>query len=409
MQKFKSRHRHSLPFGLLLAVVGALLLPAALSMAQSPLANSSWTGNTNTTWSTATNWTAGVPLDADIAFFDSNFTTTNQPNLTANAEIGQVNMTSTVTRNVTITGAELRINGVAGTGIQLDNSAFTLTIDANVRVDAAQTWTNNSTLAGNPLTVSGNVNLNNQALTIDGSGNTLISGVIASGGGSIIHNSTGTTTFSGTNTYDGGTTVNAGTLLITGNSGGADGLVTVNSGGTLGGNNIAGGNNGITVNSGGNLAPGNGGNTTAILTSQGALTLQAGSNFRIDINGTTPGSGHDQFVAQNDVTINSGNLLVHVGTPVSVGQMFTILNKTSGGAIVGTFAGIPQGGTVVGDDGTIFSVTYVGGAGSNDVVLTALTPEPSTWMGGALAIAGLAFTQRRRLRKLMARRCPVSS
>ena len=44
-------------------------------------------------------------------------------------------------------------------------------------------------------------------------------------------------------------------------------------------------------------------------------------------------------------------------------------------------------------------------ADGNDIVLTVVAapvPEPSTWMGGALAIAGLAFTQRRRLRKLIA-------
>ncbi len=64
----------------------------------------------------------------------------------------------------------------------------------------------------------------------------------------------------------------------------------------------------------------------------------------------------------------------------------------------------------MGNNGTVFSVSYTGGNG-NDIVLTvtAAAPEPSTWMGGALAIAGLAFTQRRRLRKLMARRCAVGS
>ena len=31
-------------------------------------------------------------------------------------------------------------------------------------------------------------------------------------------------------------------------------------------------------------------------------------------------------------------------------------------------------------------------------------PEPSTWIGGALAIAAVAFTQRRRLRNVIPRR-----
>jgi hypothetical protein len=131
------------------------------------------------------------------------------------------------------------------------------------------------------------------------------------------------------------------------------------------------------------------------------------SNFRVDINGTTLGTGYDQVhVATGGVTFTGSNtnLVVTVGTILSVGQMFTILDKTAAGAISGTFAGIPQGGTVVGSDGTVFTVSYTGGDG-NDIVLTvtaAPVPEPSTWMGGALAIAGLAFTQRRRLRKSIA-------
>ena len=60
---------------------------------------------------------------------------------------------------------------------------------------------------------------------------------------------------------------------------------------------------------------------------------------------------------------------------------------------------------MTGSDGSVFAINYTGGDG-NDIVLTVIqasaVPEPGTWMGGALAIAGLAFTQRRRLRKLMA-------
>ena len=67
-----------------------------------------------------------------------------------------------------------------------------------------------------------------------------------------------------------------------------------------------------------------------------------------------------------------------------------ILNKVSGGDITGIFAGIPQGGTVVGSDGTVFSVNYNGGDG-NDIVLTVVAapvPEPSTWMAVRLRLLG---------------------
>jgi hypothetical protein len=96
--------------------------------------------------------------------------------------------------------------------------------------------------------------------------------------------------------------------------------------------------------------------------------------------------------------------VVTVGTTLSVGQTFLIGVRAAAGPITGTFAGIPQGGTVTGSDGTVFLVNYSGGPDANDIVLTVLAPvpEPSTWVGGVLAIAGLGFTQRRRLRKLIA-------
>ena len=124
----------------------------------------------------------------------------------------------------------------------------------------------------------------------------------------------------------------------------------------------------MVVNSGGNLAPGSGGNTTGILRSVDGLTLNAGSNFRIDINGTSVGTGYDQFVSGTvgAVAITGSNLAIHVGGTIMIGDTFLILDKTSSGAITGQFA---QGTQVIADNGDIFSINYTGGSG-NDVVLT---------------------------------------
>ena len=88
-------------------------------------------------------------------------------------------MATGVAQNVTISASAaniLTIEGVGtGTGILIDNaSAFTLTITARVGVDASQAWTNNS---GNLFTVSGaTVSLGeDNTLTVNGTGNTLIS------------------------------------------------------------------------------------------------------------------------------------------------------------------------------------------------------------------------------------------
>jgi len=399
-----------LPFGLFLAVMAALLLTTAVA----PRANAevdasaSWTGGNSSLWSNPLNWTlGGPPTGAQTANFDANFTSANQPNITAATSVGALHVAADVTQNVTISASLaniLTIDGVGagGTGVLIDNgAAFTLTIDCRVALGAPQTWTNNS---GNLFTVSGATLAlgGSDTLTVNGTGDTLISAVTSGGMNSdVIKDGTGTLTLTALNTYDGDTIVNGGTLLVNGSITGM-GDATVSNGGTLGGTGLI--NSAVTVNAGGTLAPGNGGNTTGILTT-GALTLAPISNFQVDINGTAPGTGHDQITATGTVTITGSNLVVTVGTTLALGQTFTILNKVAAGAITGTFAGIPQGGTVTGSNGTVFQVSYTGGNG-NDVVLTvvqaAAVPEPSTWIGGTLAIAGLAFTQRRRLRKLIA-------
>ena len=408
MRKFKRRQRRSLPFGLFLAAVGALLLPAALA----PRANAadfSWRGIQGSQFSLPNNWTpgGGPPGPGDTALFNIVFT--NQPNLTVGQTVGTLHMTDGVVQNVTISGTggatlSLSALSILGTGILVDNTnAFTLTITAAVGVNNSQAWTNNS---GNLFTVSGNVGLGGNALTVNGTGNTLISGAIIGAGGSLTKLDSGTLTLTGTNLYTGGTAVNGGTLLVNNTSGSGTGTGAVGvtgSGTTLGGTGVISGP--VIVAGGANIAPGNGGNNTAILQT-GALTLSPTANFRVDINGTTAGSGYDRIqVNTGAVVILGSNLVVTVGTTLSLGQTFTILNKVPAGAIIGTFAGIPQGGTVTGSNGTVFSVSYIGGEGSNDIVLTVIqapVPEPSTWVGGAFAIAGLAFTQRRRLRKLVA-------
>ena len=404
MRKFKRCGLRSLSFGLFLAVVGALLLLVALApRANAEVdANFSWTGATNIIWSTSTNWSpAGPPGAADTALFNSAFS--NQPTVTTPTTVGTLWMTTGVAQNVVITGSVplfISGQGILGTGILVDNpNAFTLTIAANLSITNSQAWTNNS---GNLLTVNGAVDLGGNALTVNGTGDTLISRPV-SGTGSVsdfIKNGSGTLTLTGPNTYSGGTAVTGGTLLVNNaaGSGTGTGAVTVTgSGTTLGGTGIISGP--VTVNAGANIAPGNGGNNTGILTT-GALTLAATSNFRIDIN--SPIIGNDLLNVATGVTITGSNLVVTVGTTLSVGQMFLILNKASFGPITGTFTGVPQGGTVTGSDGTVFQVSYTGFTG-NDIVLTVVqsaVPEPSTWIGGALAFAGLAFTQRRRLRKV---------
>src|SRR5687768_132773 len=168
-------------FALAAPSVARLLYALILLVAPQQLfaTDRAWNGG-STVWGTAANWSGGlVPGATDNAVFNSTFL--NQPTLGSNATVGGLWMTGSVGQNVTIGGTFAltlngnTINGTAGRGILVDNAnAFTLTINAPITLAAAQSWVNNS---ANVLTI-GAVNLTNRALTVTGSGNTTISGIV---------------------------------------------------------------------------------------------------------------------------------------------------------------------------------------------------------------------------------------
>jgi len=137
----------------------------------------------------------------------------------------------------------------------------------------------------------------------------------------------GTLTLAATNTYTGATAVSAGTLLVNGSI--AASAATVTSGATLGGAGTAGA---VTINSGGTLAPGTsvGTFTAANTTLTGTLIIEIAS-----------AASADRLNASGTVAL-SGPLTITAPVGLPAGTAFTILNKTSAGAISGTFTGKPQ-------------------------------------------------------------------
>jgi len=174
-------------------------------------------------------------------------------------------------------------------------------------------------------------------------------------------NGAGTLTLSGTNTYGGVTTVNGGRLIVDGS---IVTPVTVNSGGTLGGAGTI--SNTVTVNSGGTLSPGS---STAILNT-GSVSLSAASTLNIEINGTTAGTQYDQVNVTGGVNLGNATLNVVLGFTPSAGQTFTIIANDRADAVVGTFAGLPEGSIFTAGAGH-FRISYAGGT-NNDVTLTAI-------------------------------------
>jgi len=153
----------------------------------------------------------------------------------------------------------------------------------------------------------------------------------------------------------------SGGTFFTGSGNGIVGPVTVASGATLGGTGLTGA---VTVQSGGHIAPGT---SPGILNSDG-VSFASGSNFDVEIDGTTVGTQYDQLNVTGTVSLGNATLNVTLGFTPSNGDSFTIINNDGSDAVTGTFNGLAEGASFM-VSGMNFVISYAGGSG-NDVVLT---------------------------------------
>ena len=164
-----------------------------------------------TTWSNAANWTpsGGPPGAGDEAVF--NTTTTNQPSLTANASIGEVDFNAS---GWTIGGTStLTINSISGIGILDAAGSGTDTISDKISIAAAQAW---DVGTGATLTISGAIS-GSSPLTLGDTSGTY----------------GGTVNLTAANTFTGALTVDSGTLQL-----GGSGSINTASSLTLSGGNL---------------------------------------------------------------------------------------------------------------------------------------------------------------------------
>ncbi len=177
-------------------------------------------GGTDGNWNTAANWNGASP--------------TNGQSLVFQGALHQANTNNLLTR----VGQAVFANG----GFALAGNSVSL-LWGLINQTGNNTWAISSTLSApqsfvssnGTLTVGGTVATGGFNLTLDGAGNSALSGVV-SGTGGLVKNGSGTSTVSVQQTYTGGTIINSGILNLSGGggSGGAiRGTATVNSGGTL--------------------------------------------------------------------------------------------------------------------------------------------------------------------------------
>ena len=197
---------------------------------------------------------------------------------------------------------------------------------------------------------------------------------------------------------------------------GKAGNVYLAKGATL--NGVDGQINGLFAIAGSTLAPGH---SPGCITSIADVTIFG--TYLADIGGTTPCSGYDQMKVTGKVTLSdttgtdAGTLQTNLfnGYAPKVGESYTIIENDGTDVVVGTFAGIAEGGTYK-NQGVTYSVTYKGGEGSNDVVLTvtavdaaALPAKPNTGfllvsahpmvsLGVSVLAAGMLYGASRRMK-----------
>lgn len=311
---------------------------------------------------------SGGSLAAETTLGGANTFTGNITVLSGGVRITRSDALGAGTKSVTMTNGtngncRLILDGSAGS-ISLPATVSFITSNINTTYPAIINEAGNNTISGNfslmsgggstrvrvdagTLTLGGQITpaVSGRTLQLDGAGSGTCSGALKNSSNTVGLEKwgTGTWTLTGTShTYTGATTINDGRLALTGSLASA-----------------------VTVN-GGTFAP------QGTPSTSGGLNVTSGGRFEVRINGPTPGTQYDRLTAGNSVTLG-GALDIVAGSGLVAGTDFTILNKTSAGAVSGTFAGLP-GGSHFTSGGYTWTITYTGGDG-NDVVLHLATAQ----------------------------------
>ena len=239
-------------------------------------------------------------------------------------------------------------------------------------------------------------------LAVDVSGAGTFAGAIGGGTGldtarnfSLLKDGSGLLVLTGANAISGTTSVERGELRVTGSigTGLSTGNVSVASGATLSGSGDVGGTlagDGLGLSVGGRLDLDTPGGPQQMTTASLGLT---GGTFAVGVDSP---SAHSQMRVVSGYAWLTADptLAVRAGSGLATGDVVVILRKTHPDAIVGTFAGLPEGAIVTPTSGAgTFRISYVGGDG-NDVTLTYIAPPavPPAAAAGAAAAPGSTTT-----------------
>lgn len=256
--------------------------------------------------------------------------------------------------------------------------------------------------ANNASTYSGGTTISNARVNLTNATGLGSAAVIVNGGGQVFINGSGTVAnafsiagngWTETAGQLGALRLSSGTILSTGIALAANARIAVNTGGT---GTISGGITGAfsleigedsalgTLNLSSSVAGSLINNAT--LAPQGTPSaggsLTNNGTYRVRLNA----GSNDSLTVGTNVTLG-GTLDLVPAVGLSIGSSFTILTKTSAGAITSTFSSRAQNSTWT-EDGYLWQISYTAGDG-NDVTVTIVNPPPfDTWLTNYTTLTG---------------------
>jgi len=265
-----------------------------------------------------------------------------------------------------------------GGDVQTGAGIFVLPAGGDIVVNPGPQRFDNSTITGRIGLDAGahRISVGAGSLVLGGAECNVAAAISENGGvAELEKDGSGTLRLAGTNTHRGATLVSGGVLQV-------DGVQPQSAARIFVGGRLQGlGTVGLIelLGATATVTPG----TTPSLLNPGSGILTC-SNFNagsvqdgvlsVKLNGTTPGTGHDQINARGTVRLTGLALQGSLGFASSIGQQFTIINNDGTDTVQGTFDGLAQNASVY-LGGERFTVSYTGGTG-NDVVLTRqVTPQ----------------------------------
>lgn len=305
------------------------------SVEASTITASLWDNQGDSTWGNNNNWSPSVvPTVGSDILFDNTFISTDQTiDVQAGREVRSITFDAPVDytlNNNTITFDNQGVAGFSGIATSQTRGTGDHTINSDLVAENDIFIRNNNEGA---LTITGDLDLNNNTVTFDGTGALTSDSGVISGTGDVIKNDSGTVTLSGANTYSGGTEINNGTLNA--NNGTALGTGAIDlAGGTLGSTNGSSIANTISVTGDAGF---NG------ITTTGSIT-QSGSRD-IDLNGSTLAGSYN---------IGGGSVTTNVTTDSTISGVISngSLTKDGSGELTLSGSNTYSGGTTI-NDGTL--------------------------------------------------------